>query len=401
MDQALQCLGELDGAVCAGLLLRGVLKIAQVRAGSSRRKGHIRTIGPTCTPTYFHTLQPMIEHLRERAAIASVSADLMGMVDSLPDVTVPINSLVPGLPLRESGVDAAHVRLLADAAGSVRLPSILVQRRSARVIDGMHRIAAARLRNEWSINARLVDCTDEEALVLAVRSNTLHGLPLSRADRISGAKRLLAAHPDWSDRTVARVTGVGTKAVASIRNSSTGSRLAVKRLGGDGKRRPAVPGEARLRAVEYFRAHPDASLRQVARETDVSVGTAHDVREKLRRGALHVAPIPPPRATDPPPAERPDVSPGQGTALRPLTWQAIAAKITGDPALRYTEGGRAFLRWMAAHSMQADEWREFADAIPNRWLSDVLRIAAGMSEEWRQFAEQIERKDKVSRRLDL
>jgi hypothetical protein len=39
--------------------------------------------------------------------------------------------------------------------------------------------------------------------------------------------------------------------------------------------------------------------------------------------------------------------------------------------------------------MQADEWREFMDAIPQHWVRDVSRIAAGMSEEWRQFAERL------------
>ena len=67
----------------------------------------------------------------------------------------------------------------------------------------------------------------------------------------------------------------------------------------------------------------------------------------------------------------------------------ISGKLAADPALRYTDGGRAFLRWMALHSMQADEWREFIDAIPQHWLEDVSRIAAAMSDEWRHFAERL------------
>jgi hypothetical protein len=79
---------------------------------------------------------------------------------------------------------------------------------------------------------------------------------------------------------------------------------------------------------------------------------------------------------------------GPGNA-QPLAWPAVSVKLTSDPALRYTEGGRAFLRWMTMHSMQADEWREFIDAIPQRWLREVSQVAASMSEEWRQFAEQL------------
>src|SRR5947209_1544909 len=86
--------------------------------------------------------------------------DPMTLIDQLPEVSVPVSSLVPGFHLRQDGTDAAHVRLLADAAGSARLPSILVQRHGVRIIDGMHRVEVAKLRGEWSIRARVVDCTD-------------------------------------------------------------------------------------------------------------------------------------------------------------------------------------------------------------------------------------------------
>ena len=58
----------------------------------------------------------------------SCNTDPMTVIDQLPEVSVPIASLVPGFRLRQEGTDADHVRLLADAAGSVTLPSILVQK---------------------------------------------------------------------------------------------------------------------------------------------------------------------------------------------------------------------------------------------------------------------------------
>jgi hypothetical protein len=343
-----------------------------------------------------------------------INSDSLAMIGKIPEVGVPVSSLMAGFHLRQDGTDAAHVKLLADAAGSVDLPSILVQKHGLRIIDGMHRLEVAKLRSEWSIRARIVDCTDEEALVLAVKSNTLHGLPLTRADRISSTKRILIAHPDWSDRAVAGITGLSAKSIASLRNSSTGDmQFDGKRLGRDGKRRPVMAGEGRRRAAEYMRAHPGASLREVSRETDVSLGTVHDVRERLRQETDQ----PPPVALEPTerslcPAE-PQWRPGRQAGNRPaavtavslpvksihqgtgarnasrLVWPAVSAKLAGDPALRYTEGGRAFLRWMAAHALQADEWREFIDAIPRYWLEDVSRVAVGMSEEWRQFADRL------------
>jgi ParB-like chromosome segregation protein Spo0J len=374
----------------------------------------------------------------ESAAVISSSAipDPMALIDQLPEVSVPVSSLVPGFHLRQDGTDAAHVRLLADAAGSARLPSILVQRCGTRIIDGMHRVEVAKLRGEWNIRARIVDCTDEEALVLAVKSNTLHGLPLTRADRISSAKRILADHADWSDRSVAVITGLSAKAIASLRNSATGETpFYGKRLGRDGKRRPIVPSEGRRRAAEYINAHPDASLREVARETDVSLGTVHDVRERIRRGEDQHGQVPAgparragqaelaspdgpgPVTTEPasmgpasmgpammraattgpapvgPVMTSPPVRAIHGAAAARgaprVAWSAVAAKLAGDPTIRYTEGGRAFLRWMSGHSMQSDEWREFVDAIPQHWLDEVSRIAVSMSEEWRQFADRL------------
>lgn len=207
-------------------------------------------------------------------------------IDKLPALDVSINSLVPGFYLRQAGTDMTHAQLLADAAWSTSLPPILVQKTGLRIIDGMHRLEAAKLRGKTHISARVIDCTDEEAFILAVQSNTLHGLPLSKADRIAGAKRILASHPDWSDRAVASVTGLSAKTIGVLRNRSTGDvPMLAKRLGRDGKKHPVSGTEGRLRAVEYIKANPDAPLRQVAREADVSLGTVHDVRERLRRGA--------------------------------------------------------------------------------------------------------------------
>jgi hypothetical protein len=337
------------------------------------------------------------------AVAISSKFDPMSMVDQLQEISVPVGSLVPGFHLRQAGTDAAHVRLLADAASSVKLPAILVQKRGSRIIDGMHRVEVAKLRGEWNIGARFVDCTDAEALILAVRSNTLHGLPLSRADRIASGKRILAAHPDWSDRAVAEITGLSAKAVASLRNSSTGdTQFCGKRLGRDGKRRPVVAADGRRRAAEYINAHPEAPLRQVARETDVSLGTVHDVRERIRRGTHQAAEEEPGRSAEPL-ASSSATSAAVGLPLpartipaqagthnsRQLAWPGISGKLANDPSLRYTDGGRAFLRWMAQHSMQADEWQEFIDAIPRHWLIDVSQIAATMSEEWRHFADRL------------
>ncbi|AYY12623.1 nuclease [Actinobacteria bacterium YIM 96077] len=330
--------------------------------------------------------------------------------EELPVREVLVDTLSPGPYLRQGGTDAAHVQLLVDAAGSSELPPILVQDAGCRVIDGMHRLQAAKLRGEGVIKARFVDCSDAEALVLAMTANSSHGLPLSRADRVSGAKQVLSSHPDWSDRAIAGITGLSAKTIASLRSRlAGGADLGNKRLGRDGRRRPVSAGEGRRRAAEYLGAHPNAPLRQVARETDVSLGTVHDVSARLRRG------INPQRTSNDDPTPQLTTTPtddhhtdtpttaafGAGhTPLRrtnhtepPPTWAGISAKMAKDPTIRYSEGGKEFLRWMALHASDPDGWRKFLNAIPAHWLSIIAPIADNISKEWALFAEQLKHAD--------
>ena len=51
-------------------------------------------------------------------------------IERLPEVSIPIRMLVPGIQVRAGGADPVHVRLLVEAVDSVRLPSILVQKSS-------------------------------------------------------------------------------------------------------------------------------------------------------------------------------------------------------------------------------------------------------------------------------
>lgn len=329
-----------------------------------------------------------------------------GMIDQLPVSNVLLSSLEHGLFLRGAGTDPSHVRLLADAASSSELPPILVQSRNSRVVDGMHRLEAAKLRGEQSIRACFIDCTDEDAFILAVKSNTSHGLPLSRADRVAGAERILACRSDWSDRAVGAATGLSAKTIAGMRSSATGDiQQSTKRLGRDGKRRPLAGAEGRSRAADCIAAHPDASLREIAREADVSLGTVHDVRARMRRGA-----DPHTEGRDPSalaeiakhPTTDKDIAADRlpaGNAMtkrnsQQPTWPAISSKLANDPSLRYTEGGRIFFRWMTLHAMHAEKWKEFINVIPAYWLKDVSFIADWVSEQWREFAQELRDRQK-------
>lgn len=323
-------------------------------------------------------------------------------IDQLPVLNIRLSSLESGLFMRGTGTDPAHVRLLAEAASSNELPPILVQQGSSRVVDGMHRLEAARLRGAEYIRARLINCSDEDAFILAIKANTLHGLPLSRTDRVFGARRILAWHPDWSDRAIGAASGLSAKTIASLRRrSGEGAQHVGKRLGRDGKRRPVSSAEGRLRAAEYITARPEAPLREVARETNVSLGTVQDVRARMRRGVdpvignrqkVHLEGVPNPPAR--PVVAHPEV-PASRFPTREIresqsaNWAAISYKLANDPSLKYSEGGKTFFRWMAKHAMQKGEWREFFDAIPPHWQKDVSLIAENIRDEWGAFAEQL------------
>lgn len=327
-------------------------------------------------------------------------------IERLPVSMVPVSSLQLGFFLRGTGTDPVHVKILADAADPASLPPILVQRSNFSVIDGMHRLEAAKLRGETTVKARLIDCSDREAFILAVKSNTSHGLPLARTDRIAGAKRILAWHPDWSDRAIGVATGLSAKTIAGIRRRSGDSvQQFAKRLGRDGKRRP-LNAEGRRRAAAYLTACPDATLREVAKEADVSLGTVHDVRAQMRRGLdpltsgrgqeaaerkLGIPGTPSGRAGRGAAANTPSLT-GAGRVSPSATWSMMSSKLANDPSLKYTEGGRNFIRWMASHIPGGEEWREFIDAVPPHWASDVSVIAEKASFEWRAFAEQLKQR---------
>ncbi|AQS65672.1 ParB N-terminal domain-containing protein [Streptomyces pactum] len=352
--------------------------------------------------------------------------------EQLPAREVPVTALAPGFSLRQGGTDAAHVRVLLDAAESAELPPILVQVDGCRVIDGLHRLEAARLMGDDSIRARFLDCSNSEALVIAMQANGSHGLPLSKADRVAGAQRVLASHPDWSDRAVAGVTGLSAKTVASLRGrSAIATPLGGKRMGQDGRRRPVDAGEGRRRAAEYIAAHPDAPLRQVARAADVSLGTVHDVSARLRRGEgperngrqphavrpQHVRPVP--CAAPPGEPAQPAGTVADGARRAPLrvagsvdaappqrrnhtdtppTWAVVAAKMAADPAIRYTADGRELLRWMQSHALApGEDSRRLVDAVPPHWLGVIAPMAEHIGREWCLLAERLKARQELCR----
>lgn len=308
---------------------------------------------------------------------------------------VAISSLRAGDSPRLAGVAGDHLELLAQTETS--LPPILVHWPSMRVIDGMHRLAAAALRGQHTIEAEFFAGSDDDAFIRAVQENITHGLPLTLADRKAAAARILTRRPELSDRAVAARTGLSGKTIAALRRRSTGELpQSSARIGADGRLRPLSSAEGRRRAFDVITARPGASLRDIATAASVSVGTAHDVRTRMRRGENPLAtpgrPAPRPAPAAPGPAARP--APAARPVPLPRTRsrdsQLILQNLTQDPSLRHTDTGRELLRWLRTHIIAGTEWPALASTVPPHCTEVVAELARQCADTWSQMAHHLE-----------
>jgi ParB-like chromosome segregation protein Spo0J len=261
------------------------------------------------------------------------------------------------------------VRALAET--SEKLPPIVVHRHTMRIIDGMHRLRAAQLRGYDEIEARFFGGSEDEAFLLAVQANIAHGLPLSLADRKTAAANLLAANPQWSDRLIARRTGLAAKTVGAIRGYASGNSSS--RIGRDGRVRPVSAAEGRQIAGEMLSRDPALSLRKVARAAGISPETARDVRRRLDRGDDTVAPR---QRQNSPAIDDP------GPSL-----QSALDQLRTDPSLRLNETGRALLQILSANSaLNGSRLESILDNVPEHCRDIVAQAAEECAQVWHSVA---------------
>lgn len=313
--------------------------------------------------------------------------------DKTAPVSVPIFSLLPGYSPRLAGENPEHVKLLAAAQD---LPPVLVHRRTMTVIDGMHRLRAAKLRGDETISVNFFEGDDKEAFLLSVHANIKHGLPLSLADREAAASRILSIYPQWSDRAVAAAAGLSPATVSAIRQRSfVPAEREGGRVGRDGRVRPVDGSAGRRRASEVIAMKPDAPLRAIAREAGVSVGTARDVRERLRAGRDPVLTSQPGTAKERGPSVEGAVKAQRhrvGNARQSIDWRSVRGNLSKDPAVKYAENGRAFVRWVDSHAIEPVEWCELIDAVPPHWRNSVAELARSCAVAWLEFAQELEQR---------
>jgi ParB-like chromosome segregation protein Spo0J len=300
--------------------------------------------------------------------------------------TVPVllASLVEAEAPRIGGLDDSHVQLLA-ALRPEALPPILVRRTSLRVIDGAHRVAAARRRGERSICATMCDGTDEDCFIASVTLNVSHGKPLTFAERRRAAERLLIAHSTWSDRSIADICAVAPSTVAGLRNllGETDERSSA-RLGRDGIVRPFDAARARAEAQALMTESPGTSLRQVARTVGASVATVRDVRKRMTETAASDAP------------DRWE----RTATLSPHTNQEHATDVEVlemDSALR-GDNARRFLDWFNGHLVRNEQWEPLAGELPLSRLYPIIDEAYRCARVWNDLATYLESRTRSTRR---
>ncbi len=330
-------------------------------------------------------------------------------------VAVPILSLHAADSPRLNGEDKSHIKRLAET--DALLPPILVDRRTMRVIDGMHRLMAASLRGHEIIDVIFFDGSDADVFLCAVEQNVAHGLPLSLADRKAAAARIVASHPHMSNGAIAQVTGLAAKTVEAIRKNSTREPGAsARRVGRDGKVRPLNSSNARRQAAELLTEQPGISVRDVAHAVGLSPATVLDVRRRLSQGE---PPVPQGAAADSPAApaaadgshghdgrhdprhDRHRASEaGRGTlpAARPPEVDspaAVVGKLLRDPSLRDNEHGKVVLRLLHTNAGGAGQLSAAAKGLPPHCVLAVLWLARQYSKMWEGFAQELEGRARI------
>ncbi|MEU6173841.1 ParB/RepB/Spo0J family partition protein [Streptantibioticus parmotrematis] len=306
-----------------------------------------------------------------------------------PIVRLPVDSLLPADSPRLDGERADHIRLLVES--HAHFPPIIVHRSTMRVIDGMHRLRAAALRGDASIEARFFDGAVEDAFVIAVEMNVRHGLPLSLPDRKAAAGRIVVGHPELSDRAISAITSLSARSVKAVRDQLTGKDgRESSRVGRDGRVRPLNSATGRELAAALLIENPHASLREIARAAGLAPSTVMDVRDRLRCGQDPV-PSSQRRQKKKPGRAQKSAEPRSARSADtrdPVADWAALQKLRKDPSLRFSETGRILLNWLS-NQPEREQWKALLNSIPPHCLESVLQVAQANARAWQEFTEQL------------
>lgn len=367
-------------------------------------------------------LDDVIPHPANNATSYGSSAyDQGGNNTSIAVTEVPLLALRPADSPRLNGEDKAHIARLAEI--ETPLPPILVDKRTMRVIDGMHRLMAASIQGRETVRVIFFEGSEADVFLRAVQENISHGLPLSQADRRAAAERIITSHPHMSDRAIGHSVGLAAKTIAAIRKRSGITEPQTNaRIGRDGRVRPLDSGIGRRRAAELLTDQPGASLRDIARVAGISPATVLDVRKRLERGESPV----PKRPASTAQASRPSADAtansdtaghsantpgGHGNAVptsplrlnqRPASRAAAppdpaatVEKLLRDPSLRNNERGKAILRLLHINAVGTQRLPDVAAVVPPHCVGIIVQLAHHYARMWHDFASELDGRARI------
>lgn len=303
--------------------------------------------------------------------------------------TARVVDLRHGPTPRIGGRDDEHVRVLQESFD--QLPPIVVHRPTMMVIDGAHRLLAAKRLGRSTIRVEFFTGSSAAAYVEAVRRNIAHGKPLTLTERRQAAREIVDSHPNWSDARVAAACALSDKTVAALRASDDSDGVDA-RVGSDGRTRPVDVASRRLRAADLLGRSPELSLRAVARAVNLSPATVLDVRRRLLRNDSPVTGKPDPVASGEGrahPARSPE---GRPTPLAVMTDLIDSVPWISNPCRLDTQEQREFATWF--RDRVRDSWRfsRFIDNVPNSDQTSVVVLALVQARSWAKFAAEVERR---------
>jgi ParB-like chromosome segregation protein Spo0J len=286
---------------------------------------------------------------------------------------VDVKLLKLGVPVRFDCQDVDHARALALRFDD--WPPILVDRDTSTVIDGVHRVLAARMLGRDMVAVRYFTGTPEQAFVEAVRANVTHGKPLTLAERESAARKLLTTHSDWSDRLVAHICGLSDKTVGRLRRTTAEIPQLSARVGRDGRQRPTDSRPLRNEIATALRARPDAKAAKLAQSLRTSPSTVRDVRKRIQMGEA------------PSPSDRRSVS-YEGSRDRrgknaPVDWRT-------DKAILALPAGDELAEWLDRSNIDSRHWEAVVAEIPIGRIPQLIEDARSRATEWTNFATSLE-----------
>ncbi len=134
-------------------------------------------------------------------------------------IDLPLGRILvdPTLQPRIAGLDYGHVQALEENPKAWP-PLIVVKRGGYVLVDGFHRYAAAQNLSLEKVPVAVHELpAGDDLRALAFALNTVHGRPLTLADRRGEAERLLKDNAAVSNLEVARLTALSPTTVAGLR----------------------------------------------------------------------------------------------------------------------------------------------------------------------------------------